>query len=301
MGDITVLLDKMRQGKIILLDGATGTELEKRGVPMHSRAWSAEAVLTHPETVQAIHQDYIAAGADVITVNSFSLAKHMLIPADLSDQFRRLNSEAVKLAVRAREESASNRVAIAGSIAPTTFCSGIIPGYPYTPEALSWYTEQAEVLAEAGVDILLIEMIEDLEKGSLAVRAACSTGLPVWLGFSCRCNEAGRLMLWNLRHTLSEAVAAIAPIGGSVAFIMHTDIPEATAAFTELKTSWSGPLGIYAHSGSFVMPNWQFTDISAAAYARAAGVWIEMGAQLIGGCCGIGPAHIRELKKQFCC
>lgn len=303
MGDIAFLLEKLRKGQIILLDGATGTELEKRGVPMHSKAWSAEAVLTHPEAVLAVHRDYIEAGADIITVNSFSLAKHMLIPAGLSEQFRHLNSEAVKLAVRAREECAAGQVVIAGSIAPTTFGAGLIPGYPHCPEALSWYVEQAEVQAEAGVDLLIIEMIEDLEKGSLAVQAACATGLPVWLGFSCRRNKAGKLMLWDLRQTLTEGVAAIARIGGSAAFIMHTDVPEATEAFAELRNSWpnsAGPLGIYAHSGFFVMPNWQFTDISPEDYALEAGNWIDMGARLIGGCCGIGPAHIRELKKRYC-
>lgn len=303
MKNIEFLMKKLEEGQILLLDGATGTELEKRGVPMHSKAWSAEAVLTHPAEVQAVHREYIDAGADLITVNSFSLAKHMLIPAGLAEQFRRMNSEAVKLAVRAREESAAGQVAIAGSIAPTTFGSGVLPGYPHRPEALSWYVEQAEVLAEAGADILIIEMIEDLEKGSLAVQAACATGLPVWLGFSCRRNGAGELMLWDLRHTLTEGVAAISRIGGSAAFVMHTDVSEATEAFAELKACWpvaSGPLGIYAHSGFFVMPHWQFTDISPADYALAAGGWIDMGARIIGGCCGIGPAHIRELKKRYC-
>ena len=300
MGNISFLFEKISKGQTILLDGATGTELEKRGVPMHGKAWTAEAVLSSPEAVVAVHKDYIEAGADILTVNSFSLAKHMLLPAGLSDKFRHLNREAVQLAVRARNESGASGVAIAGSIAPTTFCSAVIPGYPNCPEALSWYIEQAEVQAEAGAEILIVEMIEDLEKGCLAVEAACSTGLPVWLGFSCQRNAAGDLMLWDLRQTLTEGVEVISRIGGSVSFIMHTDVPEVTEAFLELKRCWQGPLGVYAHSGFFVMPNWQFTDISPINYALAVGEWIDMGAQLIGGCCGIGPAHIKELKKRYC-
>lgn len=298
--------EKLHKGQLVLLDGATGTELEKRGVPMHSQAWSAEAVLTHPEAVLAVHRDYIEAGADVITANAFSLARHMLIPAGLSDRFRQLNRQAVRLAVQAREAGPAGRlgqVAVAGSIAPTAFMTGAIPGYPDIPEAYAWFAEQAEVQAEAGVDLLIVEMIEDLEKGCLAVEAACATGLPVWLGFSCRQDRDGRLMLWDLRHTLAEGVAATAGLGGSAAFIMHTDLGDAVEALAGLKACWpasAGPLGVYAHSGTFVMPNWRFGDITPEGYARSAATWIAMGARIIGGCCGIGPAHIRELQRQFC-
>jgi S-methylmethionine-dependent homocysteine/selenocysteine methylase len=300
MTDITFLEERIKAGKIVLLDGATGTELEKRGVPMNSKAWSATAVLSSPEVVRAVHSDYILAGADVITVNSFSLARHMLIAAGLAGQFRQLNRAAVRLAVEARAQTATAPVAIAGSIAPTAFCSEPAKDYLPRAEALAGYAEQAEILVEAGADLLIIEMIGDLEQGSLAVRAACATGLPVWLGFSCRRSEAGRIMLWDRGHSLGEGVAAIARIGGSAALIMHTDVADATAAFAELHGVWPGTLGMYAHAGAFVMPNWHFTDISPDDYARQAEAWIAMGARIIGGCCGIGPAHIRELKRRYC-
>jgi S-methylmethionine-dependent homocysteine/selenocysteine methylase len=300
MTNIAFLEEKLHQGQIILLDGATGTELEKRGVPMNSKAWSAEAILTHPEIVQSVHEEYIRAGVDVITANTFSTARHMLLPAGLMEQFRHMNLEAVKLAVRAREMAANTPVAIAGSIAPTTFCSDASKCYPPLSEALSWYVEQAELLAESGADLIIIEMIEDIEQGSLAVQAACGTGLPVWLGFSCKRNESGDIMLWEKGHTLAEGIKAIAQIGGSAAFIMHTEVADTTEAFAILSTCWQGPLGVYAHSGRFVMPRWQFNDIiSPQEYAEEIGNWINMGARIIGGCCGIGPAHIKELKKRY--
>jgi len=296
---MTFLEEKLHRGQLILLDGATGTELEKRGVPMGSKVWSAKAILTHPETVRMVHEDYIRAGVDIITANSFSTARHMLLPAGLMSNFRQLNLKAVQLAIRARDNVASEPVAIAGSIAPTTFCSDPSKCYPPLDEAFAWYAEQAEILAEAGVDLLLIEMIENIEQGSLAVAATCRSGLPVWLGFSCRSNETGAIMLWEEEIPLAEAIAAITPIGGSAAFIMHTEVAETTEAFAILKRCWQGTLGVYAHSGRFVMPNWIFNDvISPKEYAAEAQRWIEMGARIIGGCCGIGPAHIRELKKQ---
>lgn len=298
---VEVVAEKISRGEIVLLDGATGTELERRGVPMNSKAWSVEALISSPSVVQGVHEDYIRAGADIITANSFSAARHMLIPAAMTSQFRHLNRQAVQLAVQARERSASRRVAIAGSIAPTTFCADPSKCYPPLNEAYSWYLEQAELLAESGADLIIIEMIEDLEQGSLAVEAACRVGLPVWLGFSCRRNDAGELMLWEREYSLEDGIKTVAAIGGSAALIMHTDVTDTIEAFSRLKLCWTGTLGVYAHSGLFVMPNWQFNDvISVADYADEVGGLIEMGAQIIGGCCGIGPDHIRELKKRFC-
>lgn len=299
MTAFTFIEKKLQQGQIILLDGATGTELEKRGVPMNSKAWTAAANITHPEIVQAVHEDYIHAGVDIITVNTFSTARHMLLPAGLTGQFEQLNRAAVQLALQAREKAATSPVAIAGSIAPTTFCSDSTKCYPPLSEAFSWYVEQAELLAEEGADLLLIEMIEDIEQGSLAVQAACRTGLPVWLGFSCRRNDAGDIMLWERGHSLVEGVQSISRIGGSAALIMHTEVADTTEALTLLQSCWQGTFGAYAHSGRFIMPSWQFNNIiSPAEYGAAAEQWIKMGATIIGGCCGIGPAHIRELKKR---
>ncbi len=301
MANTTFLEEKLARGGILLLDGATGTELEKRGVPMNSKAWSAEAILTHPDIVQAVHEDYLRAGAEIITANTFSTARHILLRAGLMAQFRQLNRQAVRLAARAREEEATSPAVIAGSIAPTTFCSDPTKCYPPLAEAYSWYLEQAEILAEAGVDLLIIEMIEDIEQASLAVKAACTAGLPVWLGFSCRRNDAGDIMLWERGHTLAEGIKAVSRIGGSAAFIMHTEVSDTADAFALLKSCRQETLGVYAHSGRFVMPSWQFNDIiSPKEYAVEAGRWIQMGARIIGGCCGIGPAHIRELKKRYC-
>ncbi len=271
MANITFLEAKLEQGGIMLLDGATGTELEKRGVPMHSKAWSAEAILTHPDIVQAVHEDYLHAGADIITVNTFSTARHMLLPAGLTANSGISTREAVKLAVHARDKAATSPVAIAGSIAPTTFCADPYKMLSSPHRGISWYLEQAELLAEAGVDLLIIEMIEDIEQGSLAVQAACSSGLPVWLGFSCRRNNAGEIMLWERGHTLVEGIKAISRIGGSAAFIMHTEVSDTVEAFAILKSCWQGILGVYAHSGRFVMPSWKFNDIiSPKEYAAEA-------------------------------
>lgn len=92
------LEQRIEDGEVIILDGATGTELEKRGVPMDEAAWCAAALATHPEVVRSVHEDYILAGADVIITNTFPAAKHVLEEAGLGGRFRELNARAVELA-----------------------------------------------------------------------------------------------------------------------------------------------------------------------------------------------------------
>ncbi len=147
---------------------------------MHGFAWSAAALDTHPETVRAVHEDYIRAGADVIIANTFSTARHVLEPAGLGDRVRALNRRAVALAQEARENAAAGRpVAVAGSI--SSFRTRVTP----TGRLEGSFQEQAELLAEAGVDLIALEMMGNFEQAAPAIRAAASTGLPVWVGFSC--------------------------------------------------------------------------------------------------------------------
>ena len=103
------LQQRLEGGEVVILDGATGTELESRGVPMDDAAWDAAALLTHPDTVREVHEDYIRAGADVIITNTFATARHVLEPAGMGEQFRELNTRAVALAREARENAADGR------------------------------------------------------------------------------------------------------------------------------------------------------------------------------------------------
>ena len=111
------LQHRLNQGELIILDGATATEVEKRGVPLHDLTWSAYSLLTHPEVVREVHRTYIEAGADIITTNTYANNRNVLAPAGMGDDVQRLNALAVTLAKEAREQSATSRsVLIAGSI-----------------------------------------------------------------------------------------------------------------------------------------------------------------------------------------
>ncbi|HET7481021.1 MAG TPA: homocysteine S-methyltransferase family protein, partial [Rubrobacteraceae bacterium] len=288
-------------GEVIVLDGATGTELERRGVPMDDAAWCAAALVTHPEVVREVHEDYIRAGADVVTTNTFPTARHVLEPAGMGERFRELNALAVELARQSRENAAGSAgpVYIAGSI--STFSARHDNSYePSEKTARANYREQAEILAEAGVDLIALEMLRDIEQAGYAVEAAVSTGLPIWAGFSCKRAADGTVVLWDGGHTLAEALAEIPPLGVSLVSVMHTLIEDAVPALREVVEGWDGPVGAYPHAGKFIMPNWQFTDmISPEDFAERARGWVDLGARVIGGCCGIGPDHIRAIRESF--
>ncbi len=290
--------ERLRRGETIILDGGMGTELEARGVPMDSKTWSGVAVLEHESTLRDIHADYIRAGAEVIITNTFATGRHALEPAGFGAEVAAANRRAVAAAREAREMAAERPVAIAGSI-----CA-------WVPDKDSDWTsldrledslrEQAELLAEAGVDLIALEMCQRLAQSRLALAAARSTGLPVWLGVSCRRKKGQKALSTfdeGMDPDFEALVAALTGEGASVINVMHSPIRDTLEGLEAVKRHWSGVLGSYPESGHFIMPNWQFVDIiepqDLVAEARR---WQAAGVQLIGGCCGLGPAHIKALK-----
>jgi len=290
------LSQRLLQPDVLLIDGATGTELERRGVPMDHKAWSATATLTHPEVLRQIHADYLQAGAEILIANTFSTARHVLEPAGLGEQFENLNATAVQLACQVRDAFPDHPAWVAGAISTTTFFTA----QPPPAVARVNFREQAAILADEGADLIILEMMRDVAYTGYALEAALATGLPVWIGFSCIRGEAGDLQLVTSREPLAAGVAAFRESGAAAMGIMHTLTEDAADALDVVTAGWAGPTFVYAHSGTFVMPNWQFIDmISPADYVRAAAGWVAQGSRAVGGCCGIGPAHIQALHHHF--
>jgi S-methylmethionine-dependent homocysteine/selenocysteine methylase len=295
--------ERLAAGEVIILDGATGTELERRGVPMHDLSWSGIASLGHGATLRQIHADYIAAGAQVIITNTFASSRYLLEAAGLEERVREANIAAVEAARAARDQAVGNRdVWIAGSISP------MAPGAdrarrPDVETVAASFREQAEILANAGVDLLVLEMMRDVDYARAAVEAAVATGLPVWVGFSCVASGANEIVMApgiadDLRF--ADVLGPVMAPGGSLVAVMHSDVELTLPALEIARRQWQGPLGAYAHSGRFVMPHWQFDEvISPEAYLAQAERWLGVGVQVIGGCCGIGPEHIRLLAERL--
>ena len=290
---------KLAAGEILIIDGAMGTELEARGVPMHARAWSGAAVKTHPDAVRETHADYIRAGARVIITNTFAAGRHMLEPAGLGEDVVTINRRAVEVAKEARDQAAEEPVAIAGSI-----CDWVKADSKWSePQNLSAsLCEQAGLLAESGVDLIALEMSHNEVRSPFAIQAALDTGLPVWLGLSCKKHpDTGQLVTFDPPYLDFEGlVAKLAAYDISLINVMHSPIEDTAKGLAAVKRHWSGPIGAYPESGYFIMPNWQFVEIIAPDdLVREARAWVSGGVQVLGGCCGLGPQHVKALTKAF--
>ena len=139
MSDYRTLEARLAGKEVVILDGAVGTQLQKMDVPMNSHAWAATALQSHPYTVRLLHESYIRAGVDIITVNSYSAARHNLVPLGLGDLTRELNLRAVVLAQEARDRCAKDRpIYIAGSVSNY----GMRTGVEVTPAGVSFFTDR---------------------------------------------------------------------------------------------------------------------------------------------------------------
>jgi S-methylmethionine-dependent homocysteine/selenocysteine methylase len=293
---------RLADGDVVIIDGGTGTQLQAEGVPMDDEAWSGRANLEQPEVVQRVHEAYIRAGAEVIIANTYAASRAALEPAGLGGRVAEANRNAVAAALRARDAAADGRaVAVAGSI--STFNPVAMHGRDKVRPAdrfpsLADFREQAGLLAEAGVDLIALEQMETPSYGRAALQAAAETGLPVWLGFSPARLEDGTLgadRILGEGDNFAELVSMLADPALAAITIMHAKPEVALDAIDTIRARFDGPIGVYAESGDWTAPEWVFNGLTPDEYLREALAWADRGAQLIGGCCGIGPEHIEVL------
>jgi S-methylmethionine-dependent homocysteine/selenocysteine methylase len=292
-------LNRLLADDIVLLDGGTGSELQRRGVAMTSAAWSGTAAYTHREILRDIHLDYIRAGAEIITTNTFGTSRFVLDAAGLGAEFSAINQLTVNAAIEARDMAASNDIAIAGSISCLPPHLNVA-AYPKQSSERDGYRELADFLAESGVDLLALEMMEDTHHAVMAMEAALEVELPIWLGVSCRYAANGKALVgFDFPETpISEPLNALLPMGASVVNLMHTDPKAVATAIREVRSRWDGPLGVYPELGDFSAPNWNFSNLmSTDELVACATEWVASGARLLGGCCGTTPEHIRGLSE----
>ena len=276
---------------------------------MDEDVWSGIAHRTHPEITLKVHEDYIRAGSQVITANTYSTARHVLERINMGDQVRSLNEEAVQLARKARDNAAADEVWVAGSIssmAPFNNEEEVAVG----ESVESNYREIAEILAESGVDLLILEMMRETVNSILVIEAALSTGLPVWIGYSAMMADDGKnVITWRWKNVKSkpptgdfeELVKETVNLGLDAAGIMHSQVRDTEPALEVMSRHWHGPKLVYAETGKLEKPDWNFKEIcTPEKYSEVLKNWVRRyGVQIVGGCCGTGPEHIQILKERL--
>lgn len=278
----------------VILDGAMGTELQRRGVDTGLPLWSANALMSHPEAVLQIHEDYIEAGADIITTNTFRTTRRTMRRANLPDRSLQLTRTAVLLAKQAREKFPDRDILVAGSIAPLEDCyrPDLVPS---DKELVEEHAELAERLAGNGVDIILLETMNTIREAYAACEAATKTGKEVVVSFIC--DNDGHVLGGESLKDAVRAIDALHPAAYSINCVSPRFIG---AALRELKVASHVPIMLYGNVG---LPEsdkhgWEFThDISETEYAAAAAEWRNEGVAIIGGCCGTTPEYIRALAS----
>lgn len=284
------LTDLLSKGPVIT-DGAWGTELQKRGLPLGEfpDAWNLKA----PDRVGSVARSYAQAGSRVILTNTFGANRLRLADAGLSDQVSAINDAGVRISKAATE----GRARVFASIGPS---GRMLLTGDVTPTALrEAFAEQAKALAGAGADGLVVETMSDLSEARAAVEAAKETGLPV---VACMVYDSGRNKDRTMMGTTpEEAAKALAESGADVIGANCGQGVEGFVAIAQrLRAATGLPLWIKANAG---LP--EYVDgkavylTTAAEFSSYLEPLLDAGADFIGGCCGTRPEYIEALVKSL--
>jgi S-methylmethionine-dependent homocysteine/selenocysteine methylase len=303
-------MDRLNAGEVLLMDGATGDELRRRGADMSKGRefddsgpskptdyldasdpaamrrvheeylrrlgpWSAPVNIDSPDIVTQVHESYLRLGADIIISNTFWTSSPKLDRLGLAGEWERYTRAGGELAVRSRD-AVNPEAYVAGGIAP-----------PVDGDLRHEFTRLSRVLADAGVDVMLPEYVGAIDECVTAVEACATAGLPVFLGVR-HVSAEGTLQYGERFEDLARALEG-APVA---AILLMCSRPEhVSAGLPKLREAFGGPIGVYSH-------NPRSDDVQQDEMERFAAFgreWLAMGAQIIGGCCGTGPEHIGAL------
>ncbi|PWE29326.1 homocysteine S-methyltransferase [Maritimibacter sp. 55A14] len=287
---------------ITLLDGGMGQELLARSGDAPTPLWATQVVIDRPGLVADIHRAYFEAGAQVATTNTYALHRDRLVRAGIEDRFEALIAAALDEAEAARDAAPAG-TRIAGSIGPLV-ASYRPETHPPHAKAVERYAELAGLLAPR-VDFLLCETVASLDHARAVLEGAARTGLPVWLSVTVDDEDGSRLRS-------GEAVADAVPVArdGAAALLANCSAPEAMPAALDALARGGLPFGAYANGFTQITKEFlrdapttdalhKRRDMGPDAYAGHVMDWIERGATIVGGCCEVGPAHIREIARRI--
>ena len=290
---------------VTLLDGGLGQELNRRFEKPAHPLWSLHVMRERPDLVQAVHEDFINAGAQVLTINTYTATPPRLARDGDVAWFSPMQAEAFALADAARQTTGCpwGPVRLAGCLPPLVGS--------YSPESAPSDDECREhyaaiVAAQPDVDLFICETLPSIREGLLAAEAAVRSGKPVFLSFTVSddIRQPPRLRSGESIEAAVNAVQAL-PLAG---LLLNCSTPEAIERALPTLSEAGVPYGAYANGftsvealkpGGTVDVLAARRDLDPEAYATAVERWLELGATLVGGCCEVGPEHIRLLRERL--
>lgn len=287
-------LNRLKEPEPILLDGATGTELTRRGVDTSLPLWSANALLTEEgaRVLRQIHADYLKAGAEIITANTFRTHVRALAPSGNAHRALELTKRAVEVARGAVTETPGDKARfVAGSISTLEDCyrPDLVPP---DDECRAEHSERIHHLVACGVDLLLLETFNTIREAVIAAKLATISGAPVIVSFVPDSN--GHILSGE---TLTEAAGQLLPLGVVALGVNCGTTAHLAAPLKELRAACGSdfPLIAYGNIGyADEQVGWVNTDAeNPTVYCQHAAGWPV---KIVGGCCGTTPAHIYKLK-----
>lgn len=288
--------------KVILLDGGMGQELLRRWGGEPTPLWSAEIMLNEPELVCDLHLDYIHAGAQVLTLNTYSATPERLHRHNAMDQFSSIHQSAISAAQQAISVAEVEGVSIAACLPPLVASYRPDVSLPFE-QSLETYRRLVELQAPAA-DLILCETMASVNDARAAATAGRESGKPVWLALTISDHHANQL---RSGEPLQGALEQLAELDVD-AILLNCSHPEAISNAWQCMRHLTTQTGAYGNAfvtveplqpGGTVKQLQARKDLDPAAYANFAMRWVEQGASIIGGCCEIGPEHIRALHGRL--
>lgn len=286
---------RFHKNKIYYLAGATGTEILRRGFHTKLPLWSAEVLFKKPELLKQIYVDYINAGADIITTNTFRTQRRTLAKAGRASDTERINRLAVDIAVEAREEAKPDRpIYIAGCITTLEDCyrPDLIPS---ETELKSEHTEQAKILGNTDIDFFLLETFNSIKEALVAARATTKTNKPFVISFTA--NKDGDILNGD---TWKEAAKELIPLS-PIAVMVNCVPPEiASKSIEKIREVTDLPYGAYANGAGEAgsEDGWKFSSSDKIdEYSSVCKEWVLAGATIVGGCCGTNHEYTKTYSK----
>ncbi len=285
------LIQKLVADGPVVTDGAWGTELQARGLEPGEcpDAWN----LSHPDAVEQVARSYVQAGSRVILTNTFRANRVALAGFGLAEKTAEINRAGAAISRRA----AAGRAYVFASVGPSGKI--LMAGETTEEELRAAFREQAQAVAEAGADALLLETMSDLAEAAIAIAAARETGLPI---VASMVFDTGRNKDRTMTGVTPEQAAEGLTAAG--ADVIGANCGCGIAGFVStcrhLRASTDRPIWIKANAGlPQLIEGRAVYTMTPAEFAGYVPALLEAGASFVGGCCGTGPEFIQAVKKAM--